>query len=88
MHRWYVSVKLHLLGQRIANGFDEATDLVAHSLCSDTSGGGLEVHLTLTPQAGRFATWHEGIHARGARTVSILVVVDEGDDEQTWSCGD
>ena len=55
----------YLLGGRVADGAYEVADLVAHGLGGDTGGGGLEVHLALTPQASRVATWHERVHAVG-----------------------
>lgn len=49
----------HLLGGGVLDGADETTDLVAHGLGGDAGGGGLEVDVTATANAGI-----EGITAR------------------------
>ena len=51
----------------ILDGVDECAELVAHGLCCDAGGSGLEVELALTAKAGGVATWHERVHAARAR---------------------
>lgn len=42
----------HLLGSGVLDGADETTDLVAHGFGGDAGGGGLEVDVTATANAG------------------------------------
>ena len=55
------------LGCGILDGVDETTDLVAHGLGSDTSGGGLEVDVTAAADTGveGVGAWCEGRHCSG-----------------------
>ncbi len=68
----------YLLGDRVVDGAHKAADLVAHGFGSDTGGGGLEVHLALTPQASRVTTWHERVHATDGGQWEDTVAVRDG----------
>ena len=53
----------HLLGFGVLDGVDEGGELVAHGLCGDAGGGGLEVDMARAADAGveGVALGHEGV---------------------------
>jgi len=54
-------VRANLFGGGVIHGGDETTDLIAHGLCSNASGGGLEINVASTPNTSveRVAAGHK-----------------------------